>query len=249
MKTVAYTAILGGYDSLKNQPTIADDFVAFGDAKTKPQWPWQLRPSRVKFPNLTLAARWHKMMSHKLFPDCEVSLWVDGCVEIIGKDTVEQMAEKYLIDADVALFKHQARTCIYDEAWECIKKKRGNRDLIYQQIYQYTQDGYLPNQGLAETPVILRRHSEAVKALNEAWWRELSTYSSRDQISFNYLVHKMGIKVRYFPGTIQDNELFKKHLHRTTYIQGNIARTRKKLVVWKRQLLTNVLRRPTFRHL
>ena len=33
----------------------------------------------------------------------------------------------------------------------------------------------------------------------EEWWQEIKMYSYRDQLSFNYVMWKLGTKVYYFP--------------------------------------------------
>ena len=178
MKTVLYTAIIGSYDTLKRAPETGDTFIAFIDGKTKKVVrPWEIVRPSFSFHTSMLTAKWFKMMPHRLFPDCEYSLWVDGSVEIIRKETVAQLVAKYMQDADIVLFKHRKRNCIYDEAWECIRKRRDNKAIIYQQVNKYTQDNYPSNNGLAEATILLRRHTPKVNAFNEAWWEEVCNYS------------------------------------------------------------------------
>jgi hypothetical protein len=165
MKTIVYTAIIGGYDRLRKQPQAGDEFKAFVDWRiTRAVKPWKIANHKLAFSSDILTAKWYKMMPHKLFPDCDYSLWIDGSVEIIGNHTVSQLVDKYMQDADMVAFKHRWRNCIYDEACECIKHRRGDKDAIYRQVNQYTQEGYPSNNGLIEAPVLLRRHNEAVKA-------------------------------------------------------------------------------------
>ena len=67
--------------------------------------------------------------------------------------------------------------------------------------------------GLVEAPVILRRHTAAIRALNEAWWAELVRGSRRDQLSFNYVAWKLGLSHAKFPLTLATrNGLFMKFL-------------------------------------
>jgi hypothetical protein len=47
--------------------------------------------------------------------------------------------------------------------------------------------------------VILRRHTDAIRHLNEAWWNEIVRGSRRDQLSFNYVAWKLGLRYATFP--------------------------------------------------
>jgi hypothetical protein len=154
-----------------------------------------------------LRSRWYKMHPHVLFPDADFTLWIDGNIEIIGKITE-------IIDFDILVFKHSRRNCVYEEAAIVINQFPGITKKVYEQVFKYTQEGYPANNGLYECPVILRKNSEKVNEFNEAWWNEINTYSKRDQISFAYLVKKMGLKVGTFEGSIENNSVFKKHPHR-----------------------------------
>ena len=217
MKTIVYTAIIGGYDYLRKQPSTGDDFTAFVDSRIKRAVkPWKMINYDFLFKDFLLTAKWYKMMPHKLFPECDYSLWMDGNVMMKQPETVASLAQKYMGDADIVVFRHNMRNCIYDEASEIITRGMCVKERIYKQVSKYTQEGYPSNYGLAELPIILRRNSGKVNAFNEAWWEEICNYSQRDQISFGYLAYKMGMKVNYFPGTIGDNNnlLFRKYFHK-----------------------------------
>ena len=81
-----------------------------------------------------------------------------------------------------------------------------------------TIDGYPANAGLSECCVLLRRHTDAIKDFNEAWWEEIRRGSRRDQLSFDYVARRCGLKYRYFPGSVeQPNSLFRRDHHQDQY--------------------------------
>ena len=152
-------------------------------------------------------SRWYKTHPHILFPKEDITLWKDGNIKIIGK--ISELPRW----ADIMVFKHSRRNCIYEKAAEIISRGLDDKEKVYEQIFQYTKEGYPANNGLCECPVILRRNTKEISDFNEAWWKEINEFSRRDQISFTYLANKMGLSVATFEGSIQDNEIFKKHLH------------------------------------
>jgi hypothetical protein len=58
--------------------------------------------------------------------------------------------------------------------------------------------GYPKGKGLSETSAVLRKNTAKIVSFNEAWWSEISRGSRRDQLSFDFLVWKLGIKRRHF---------------------------------------------------
>jgi hypothetical protein len=65
---------------------------------------------------------------------------------------------------------------------------------------------------------MLRRHTPAVNAFNEAWWDEIARGSKRDQLSFPYVARKVGLRYGTFPGTLLDNPLFLLGRHATPLV-------------------------------
>lgn len=215
---VVYTAITGGYDNLKTQPESATkdvDFIAFVDEAYPENPTWDFLPVHKEFSDPNRNAKIHKVMPHLYFPNKEYSLWIDGSVSIEFSFDLKRLIEIYLKDADLAIFRHPERNCIYAEASTCIQRKLDNPEVIIKQIKKYTTNKYPPNAGLVEATIILRRHTKQVKEFNEAWWNEIKNGSKRDQISFNYVAKQVGLKYSYFPGSLRKrNFLFSREGHK-----------------------------------
>jgi GT2 family glycosyltransferase len=214
---VVYTAITGGYDNLKEQtPTARKDikFIAFTD-ETIVSKTWTTNKASTHSKDSNRNAKIHKIMPHKFFPDHEYSLWMDGSVHIIFPFGVNRLAEIYLSENDLAIFRHPERHCLYQEANICINRRLDDSDIIHNQVQRYTKEGYPSNAGLVEATIILRRHSPEVIKFNEAWWEEIQNGSKRDQISFNYVARKLGLKWKFFPGDLRNpNTLFRVDNHK-----------------------------------
>jgi len=216
---VIYTAITGNYDTLKEPPQHASDgidCVAFLDGNTpRPDHTaWQVRDIDKEESDPCRTAKRYKILPHEFFPQKEYSLWIDGAVDIQYPFPTEQLAELFLKDADLCVFRHYRRGCIYAEAAECSRRNLDDPAIIDRQIQRYREEGYPENAGLVEAIVLLRRHTPAMQAFNETWWQEIQQGSRRDQISFNYVARKLGLHYNTFPLTIRvNNGLFSKQEH------------------------------------
>jgi hypothetical protein len=223
---IVYTAITADYDDLKYQPHASDNgatFVAFLDAPRASDT-WLTVPAHRALAHPNRNAKIHKVLSHRYFPDAPYTLWIDGSVTIRAPQSLQPLIDTYLADSDIAVFRHRVRTCIYQEANVCMQRSLDDPELIWQQICRYTRAGFPANAGLAECPVILRRHTAAVRAFNEAWWEEISAGSRRDQISFNFVARRLGVRYAVLDGTIADNPWFHRVPHARPAEAGALQR-------------------------
>ena len=78
---------------------------------------WDVRPSLPLYTDNTRTARKHKLLPHRLFPNHEYSLWLDGNIKV--RDDVNELLT-YLDDCNYPTYDHlqnklDPRGCIYDE--------------------------------------------------------------------------------------------------------------------------------------
>jgi hypothetical protein len=215
---IVYTAIFGeAGDRLRPYPIQRNPelgFLAFLEdtqiieAGTRGTANWETAGARFDGKSSRRQARAHKILSHRLFKTASYTLWIDGALQIIDDDMQSTM-EKHLKGADICVFRHRKRRCVYDEVFACIEQQKDDKITMIDQVARYLKDDYPRNNGLAETGVLLRRNCESVSALNEMWWGEIEKGSHRDQLSFDYVAWKLGIKYNIFPGTTDDNPYFK----------------------------------------
>jgi len=155
-------------------------------------------------------ARMCKVLSHKLFPDYKYTIWHDASIEF-KLDPAALVC--YLGDNDIALMAHPERDCIYDEATAVVEMGKERASIVSEQMEHYKAEGYPEHNGLVATGVIVRKHTAKMEQFNNAWWAEIGRYSVRDQLSFNYVCWKMGIKYDVIPGNLWDNKWFVWHGH------------------------------------
>lgn len=201
-KYVIYTAVVGNYDEIK-QPQVVDgrfDYILFSnDINEKRIGVWQVKPIPYHNPIQTKIARWVKTHPEELLSEYEASLWIDSNIIIIHSVVYERFIEHYSSDTLVSTMRHAFRNCVYDEMFMilCCGFEHENVTLKWGKMLR--KEGYPKNNGLCETGVFFRRHSDKkVKEFDRIWWSIIDRYSRRDQYSVNYSLWKTGLNWSYF---------------------------------------------------
>ena len=187
---VVYTAIFGGYDSLHDPrvPSPNVRFICFTDSRDVRSKVWKViyvAPNR----NSTDMNRRLKINPHLYLPAHDYSLYVDGNVRILER--LEGLFEKYARITEIAVPRHPARNCLYDEAEICVRNRRGDPAMIQEIVSSYRRAGFPSGAGLFECNMLLRRtFAPSVVRLMETWWSEYERGAGRDQITFPYAAWK-----------------------------------------------------------
>ncbi|MDR7299491.1 hypothetical protein J2X16_004861 [Pelomonas aquatica] len=207
-KISVVTARIGNRDCLlDSQVRGSVEFVAYIDAPTV-SITWELREACKLFLSDRRNSRIHKILIHQ-YINSEYSLWMDANMQLLVP--AERLVDEWLSQHDVAIFKHRVRNCVYEEAHKCIELGLDDPRVIAEQVATYRDDGFPSDQGLAEACVILRRHTPAVEAFNNAWWAEYSRHSARDQISLMVAAHKAGVALNLVTPTRFEHPYFMSH--------------------------------------
>ncbi len=211
MELAIYTCIFGQCtDELKQLPDLSKgvEAYAFMDTEEERVSPtgWRIRPPLFLDEPPQLRSRHHKLLSHEVFPDAKLTMWIDG--SLTPAHDPMQMIEFYLENQNLITYRHCERNCVYQETEACIRMKKGNLEKIRAQAQRYRQENYPYNNGLAETCVMIRVNEPEVNEFNEAWWEELRNASWRDQISFPYVAWKQRLLWGTFPGMAWQTEDF-----------------------------------------
>ena len=199
-RITVYTAITGGKDYLRTDQNFSSaKFVAFVepppgfDSKN-----WEIRNPYSLFKDPRRNARIHKILTHQ-YIESEYSIWMDGIFAL--RVPAEELI-KFLNGCDIAMFEHNQRDCLFDEASVCISLKLDDEEKIKKKVNKYRKEQIKEHNGLFETGIVVRRHTKKIEELNNLWWSELSVFSRRDQISLNYAIKKLGIQVNRIPGSM-----------------------------------------------
>lgn len=217
-RVAIYTAVYGGYEHPKKIPPLISpggiyqvDAVMYTDsditAAEAVHAGWQARvvPHHFESPNgdpeivvPMLNHKYWKAHPHQALPDVDVSIWIDGSMEIVVDDFVDRCV-RALGEDDWACMPHPARICIYPEAeYSATLTFRYDAPSILAQAKFYSTF-HPPNWGLIATGFCVRRHTPQVRKLNEDWWYEIVTRNHQDQISLPVLmkIHSELHRVRF----------------------------------------------------
>lgn len=201
---VIYSAVFGNYDNVvKPQKVFKDvDYVLFTDQPVK-QNPWRtvhvdwFDTVDEEFRNRR-SARHFKALPSLYMPKHKVSIWIDMTHEV--HEHPKNIEKEYLQESDIALFRHELRDCVYQEASAVFQYSMDSKDNIDRQTHLYKTHKYPAHNKLWETPGVVRRNSTSMTKVGWMWWEMLCSYSSRDQISLPYILDKLKIKPTTLPG-------------------------------------------------
>jgi hypothetical protein len=190
-KVVVYSAIVGDIDLPR------DDVLCFTDG------------FEDRFSDPRLAAKMYKVLPHHFLPeDTQWSIWVDGNITL---NVSPGWLIKQTYPREIGVFKHGERQCLYEEGRFCKKIGKGNPGKIDEQLIRYKEMGFPKDSGLWFCGVLVRKHTERIRRLNEEWWGHICRYSQRDQISFPVVFNGMMKTLPTVP--MHDNKYFKRPKH------------------------------------
>jgi len=193
-----YTFISGLYDSLKSFDKDFNkeaDFYYFTDSPQETpaesgEYKKIITPIEKGYERFI--SRYHKILSHFIFPEYEYTIWLDGSTSI--QISPRKLIEKYLNPFEIAAFKYPDEDCIYIHADKCVTAGRYSITYIAPHMEFYRKEGFPEHAGLCEIRVVLRKNTEQVKEFNELWFETYKKWLTCDQLCFNYCIWKLGMK-------------------------------------------------------
>lgn len=205
---ICYTALFGNYEDLK-EPTVITPgwlYICFTDQPIVSKV-WEV-VHRDVFIGARRTARWFKIMG---WIDWQYSMWVDASFQI-NVDLNTWWDEHFKPPFSCAA--HPLRNDIYDECRSCVASNRGEALLIEQQNIRYRAMSFPTNKGIIQSGIMLRENTPENIALHEAWWKELDSNSTRDQIAFAFVSLNSDIVNTYKWDYSQSKEFkYIKHYH------------------------------------
>lgn len=183
-----FTAIIGPYDDLK-EPFIVTPgwkYVCFTDQDLKSDV-WEIVKVQVNDEvGPAKTARFYKIMFHKHIQD-EFSMWIDGTF-FINCDLNRwwrQFKEPF------TTIYHPFDRCVFKEFASCMKGGKGDPEVLKQQYEEYHRAGLKHEQGLIASGILMRQRRPEVIQFCNYWWKQVETWTERDQLAFAYTDFKL----------------------------------------------------------
>ena len=197
-KKIIYTAVIGGYDRSRRVPKFTGwDYKCLIDS--------DFNLSHLNNKQVSVYAKTHP---HLLFPEYDISVWVDGNAKIINK--MDDLSDK-----DITMVKHAKRSCIYEELRAIGVAKKASLSDITKQIEYYRLAGMPCNNGMIASGFIVRRHNlDDIKNFDELWWKNFySGFVNRDQPSLAFTIWKTKINLNIITCRTRDKYI-RYYLHK-----------------------------------
>ncbi len=185
-RRVVYTALIGQYEELLEQPAAAGSgvtFICFTDDPNLSSSTWQVRLITPAFPEDPVrSARMLKIRGHSDLAEFDENLWIDNTVFL--KTDPELIFDEWLDGADIALPLHSYRETVDREFEEVLRLRLDDPARIREQHRQYVHS--FPDVLESKphwTAILARRNTEIVAATMSTWMDHVLRYSRRDQLS------------------------------------------------------------------
>ena len=194
MKKCVFLAIMGDYDNL-HEPTVITpgwDYICFTNNRKLKSKNWDIRfieNNRLDNPRFSRKI-W--ILNHRYVGEYNISISTGG--QIYPNCNLDDFIRRFLPTdekIDMAMHDRGIRKGVYYEAMKCIAKKKGDPNIIKQQMNFYRKEGLPDDTGIFSSGVIIRKHNRPnVEKHCELWWGQVRKWAHRDQLSFNYVLWK-----------------------------------------------------------
>ena len=200
-KFAIYTAVVGNYDEIL-QPLVVDsrfDYFLFSDTFQEDRiGVWQVKSIEYFNSDRVKTARYVKTHPETFLPNYAATLWMDANLQIVDSYVYERFLELFNQGVEIASVKHPQRDCIYEELFTVCAFQWETLEIAWGWNRVLRQNNYPEHNGLFETGLTYRLNSPNVKKVDEEWWNCIYHYSSRDQLSYNFVLAKCDVKCDFF---------------------------------------------------
>lgn len=211
-RVVIYSCISGRYDTLKIPEVLNPnfDYVLFTDQPISGLGIFDVRPLPYFHIDPTRSARYVKTHPHILLPEYDTAIWIDA--SIITTSDLSPLVERFHKSSKaLGVIPHPDRHSVYQEAEACLKLNKDEGSLIQSQIQHYVELGF-KGRGLVESGFMMfDLNNKMTTSFLNCWWREIDTYSKRDQLSLSFALEEVGVKPFFLmqrPNNVRNSEDF-----------------------------------------
>ncbi len=186
-RRVVYTALLGGYEVLQEQPAAGPDveFLCFTDDPELTSETWQIVVVEPEFPlDLPRSVRCLKIgRRHVRLADRDETLWIDN--RVILQQPATRIFDELLDGSDLTVFRHSFRDTVLQEFDAVVSHGLDEPARVYEQLLHYAEtDPDVLDLAPWWGGFLLRRWTDPVRDAMGVWLDHVLRYSRRDQLSF-----------------------------------------------------------------
>lgn len=197
-RRAVYTALIGGYETLVEQPvalTSETRFICFTDDPSLTSDTWEIRHVEPGFPlDAVRSARHLKLSGHADLEAFDETLWIDNSVRL--KTDPADILESWLDGANIAMPLHSYRRSVVAEFQEILLMGMDDPTRVYEQLVHYSS---LYPEVLESVPywtaLIARRRAEDSLRFGAVWRDHVMRYSRRDQLSVRVAETVTGVAI------------------------------------------------------
>jgi len=187
-RRAVYTALLGDYEDISEQPIARETdvpFICLTDRDDLLSDTWTFVLAELPFPfDLVRSQRDFKIRGHRVLDEYDETLYIDNSVQL--HETPDVILDEWLADADFAVSEHSFRERVIDEFDEIVRLNYDDAGRVNEQLLHYAEA--YPDV-LHERPywngMLARRSTAAVAETMRIWFDHVLRYSRRDQLSAN----------------------------------------------------------------
>lgn len=192
------SAIMGNYESPQRHEHLigSAEYVLVTDGGIDPVGATRVVRSDYFDPDPVRAARFVKTHPYLYAPEARLIVWLDSNIVIRGdlRPLIDEFMQSGL---PIGAVPHPLRSSVYEEAEECLQRKKDAPEDIREQIARYRDGDYDTAKLVESNLLLLRMDMPDTKRFLSRWWSEIERGSRRDQLSFNFAADAVGIG--YFP--------------------------------------------------
>jgi Protein of unknown function (DUF616) len=184
-RRIVYTALMGKYETLVEQPeasTSGVEFVCFTDDPDLHSDSWRVVLVQPRFPQDSIrSARYIKIIGDDLVRNYGQSIWIDN--RVVLKPGFTELFDN-LQYHDIAVPGHSFRTSVKSEGIAVIESGYDDPSRVREELIVLSDLG-LDTARPFWTGILLRRNTDAVTLAMQIWYEHVLRYSRRDQLSAN----------------------------------------------------------------
>lgn len=198
-RRAVFTALLGRYEALCEQPVAATSdvpFICFTDDPELRSDTWDVRLVTPAFDlDPVRSARTLKITGHPDLADVDETLWIDARVRLTADPGA--LLDEWLDGSDLTTARHSYRPDVVTEFQEVLLAGLDEAARLYEQLNHYSmQAPELLEAPVPWTALLARRRTADVDRAMQEWLRHVLRYSRRDQLSFVHTTARAGVEPR-----------------------------------------------------